>query len=705
MQLLIVNNIFSGKLVQALCWMLLHSLWLGLALTIVTGTIILTTKKQTAALRYNLLSTALLLFTLAITVIFIMQLTASELVFNNSGTVTTAIVPADSTETIYAFSNNTNGFTGNVINFFNEHAAWVVCCWLIIIVFRCIQFAGGLYKIKQIKTTQLTPVNEYWRERITCLAAALNIRSKVQLVQSGIAKMPMVVGHFKPVILFPLGLLTALPAAEVEAVLLHELAHIRRKDYLVNLLQHCTEIVFFFNPAVLWVSALIKSERENCCDDIAVAQAGSKRNYINALVSFQEYHLHTMQYATALGSDKNQLLQRVKRMLYNNNKTLNTMEKTFLAVCFVATTSLAVFFTTPTTAQTSGADTIQLNIDTTISIADKHYDPADFAEGSATSYSEKIKGVTHTLVIYKRNGKLYEVYGDITSLKIDGKIIPQSDWGKYKKLVDELRAGHKSDLTSGNDNKELTEKLKAEELALLGQQDKLNAELQMLQLQSGDKQKLEELQLLAQKNNLNADMQKLQLKGADKKQLESLQLLAQKNNLNADMQKLQLHSTDKKKMEELQLQAQKNMLNEDMQSLQLQSADKLKAEQLMLQLSQDKLSVGQLQLSLEDAKAKALEYNKANLLQLQKAATFNKAQQLKLEAEKKQLKQVDIQKQKAELREQQNEQKLKQAEEKLKQAEIKNNEEEKRAAKDEVKDVNDEKENTVESRSENKNDD
>jgi bla regulator protein BlaR1 len=80
----------------------------------------------------------------------------------------------------------------------------------------------------------------------------------------------MVIGNLKPVILMPIGLLTALTTEEVEAILMHELAHIKRRDYLVNLLQSLMEIVFFFNPAVLWISQLIKAERENCCDDLAL---------------------------------------------------------------------------------------------------------------------------------------------------------------------------------------------------------------------------------------------------------------------------------------------------------------------------------------------------------------------------------------------------------------------------------------------------
>jgi beta-lactamase regulating signal transducer with metallopeptidase domain len=86
-------------------------------------------------------------------------------------------------------------------------------------------------------------------------------------------------------------MLTTLPASEIEAILLHELAHIRRRDYLVNLLQSFSDIIFFFNPAVLWLSSLIRDERENCCDDIAIGEVKNKKQFIHALLSFQEYNL------------------------------------------------------------------------------------------------------------------------------------------------------------------------------------------------------------------------------------------------------------------------------------------------------------------------------------------------------------------------------------------------------------------------------
>ena len=93
------------------------------------------------------------------------------------------------------------------------------------------------------------------------------------LLESSLAGVPVVVGYCA-VILMPVGLLTGLPAGQIEAILLHELAHIRRRDYLVNLLQTFVEGLLFYHPAVWWISAVIRAEREHCCDDAVVSTQG-----------------------------------------------------------------------------------------------------------------------------------------------------------------------------------------------------------------------------------------------------------------------------------------------------------------------------------------------------------------------------------------------------------------------------------------------
>ena len=100
----------------------------------------------------------------------------------------------------------------------------------------------------------------------------MRISRPVRLLESAIAEVPVVIGYLKPVILIPAGLLANLPVDQVEAILLHELAHIRRADYLVNLLQTMVESLLFYHPAVWWISHVIRTEREHCCDDFVLAR-------------------------------------------------------------------------------------------------------------------------------------------------------------------------------------------------------------------------------------------------------------------------------------------------------------------------------------------------------------------------------------------------------------------------------------------------
>src|ERR1017187_9214042 len=113
-----------------------------------------------------------------------------------------------------------------------------------------------------------------WQGRGERLAARMRVSRPVTLLESCLAEVPVVMGYLRPVILMPVGLMTGLPAEQIEAILLHELAHIRRHDYLVNLLQIVVEGLVFYHPAVWWISSVMRAERENCCDDLVVATQG-----------------------------------------------------------------------------------------------------------------------------------------------------------------------------------------------------------------------------------------------------------------------------------------------------------------------------------------------------------------------------------------------------------------------------------------------
>lgn len=335
----LINNSAYDRLVGALCNTLIHSLWQGILLAAVAGLIVICTRKASSALRYNLLISALLLFAIAVSATFVWQ-------YQKSGGVAAAqnfVQPIHEGNIVIITNLDAHvapaphiRFTDRVNNYLNDHHNTIVLIWFLIICARSMQLGVGLYGTYRLKTTRVFRLKGHWPEHMQQLADALGIKQTFTLLESGLAKVPMVIGHLKPVVLIPIGLLTALSAEEVEAILVHELAHIKRRDYLVNMLQSLMEIVLFFNPAVLWVSKLIKTERENCCDDLALAQNNNRINYIRALVSCEEYKSSVPAYAMAFPGGKLTLLDRVKRIAGNRNHSLNMFEKTVLAICLVA---------------------------------------------------------------------------------------------------------------------------------------------------------------------------------------------------------------------------------------------------------------------------------------------------------------------------------------------------------------------------------
>jgi hypothetical protein len=211
----------------------------------------------------------------------------------------------------------------------SAHALLIVSVWFIFFSIKSLRMAAGWGYMQYLRRDGFVAAPAVWAGRVNLLSGQLGIRRTVKLVESGLVRVPMVIGQLRPVIFIPLGLINHLPAGEMEAVLLHELAHIRRYDYCVNFLQQIAECLFFFNPGLLWISSLLREERENCCDDIAIARTKDRVGFVRALVRFKEHSLRGSA-ALAFPAGKRQLLHRVLRISQQQNKTLNGGERLFL---------------------------------------------------------------------------------------------------------------------------------------------------------------------------------------------------------------------------------------------------------------------------------------------------------------------------------------------------------------------------------------
>jgi beta-lactamase regulating signal transducer with metallopeptidase domain len=187
-----------------------------------------------------------------------------------------------------------------------------VLAWLLGVSALSLRLLFSSLQVARLKRRGNEPPGAPWLKRLDRLKAALQISRPVRLVKSVLIEVPAVVGWLRPVILLPAATLAGLTPAQLEAILAHELAHIRRHDYLVNLLQNAVETLLFYHPAVWWVSSCVRAEREICCDEIAVKLCGDRLVYAKALAVLEQ--LRGGGRSLALGADGGSLLERIRRL-------------------------------------------------------------------------------------------------------------------------------------------------------------------------------------------------------------------------------------------------------------------------------------------------------------------------------------------------------------------------------------------------------
>lgn len=162
---------------------------------------------------------------------------------------------------------------------------------------------------------QSTPVDAEWLATLARLRTRLGVKARVRLLHGAEVVTPMLVGVLRPTILLPSSLLLQLPRAQVELILIHELAHLRRLDTWFNLLQTCLDTLLFFHPAVHWVSRKVRQDRELCCDQLVIARGGDPMLYARTLLAMAEAHHRAHAPAPALGAAGGVLMERVQRIV------------------------------------------------------------------------------------------------------------------------------------------------------------------------------------------------------------------------------------------------------------------------------------------------------------------------------------------------------------------------------------------------------
>lgn len=280
---------------EALGWTLLHFLWQGTALGAVAWALLRALPDRRPQARYMAAVGLLAAMALCplLTLWALWPETGPALLFKADRTGTAANLALPSLQPLPV-----------------EWSAWVVLAWMLGVAVFSVRAAGGWLVAWRRQRRDRTALPEQWAATVARLAESAGVTRMVRWFVSRRVESPQVFGWWKPVVLVPLSALTAMPAAHLEALLAHELAHIRRHDFLVNWLQVAVETVLFYHPAVWWLSGKIREEREACCDRMAAEWCGDRALYGRALLTLEETR---ERFALAAGGSN--LPGRVRRLL------------------------------------------------------------------------------------------------------------------------------------------------------------------------------------------------------------------------------------------------------------------------------------------------------------------------------------------------------------------------------------------------------
>jgi beta-lactamase regulating signal transducer with metallopeptidase domain len=224
---------------------------------------------------------------------------------------------------------------------------WLALAYLLGLSFMLLRLLTGMQQLLSLRRKGHIKADGVPDDLVDTLRQKLGIRTKVQLLLSLRAQVPMVIGFLKPVILLPAAAIARLSIEQLETILLHELAHIKRQDYLVNILQTAAETLLFFNPFVWMISAVVRREREHCCDDIVLQHSSTPIVYAQALAAVASNRGPA--FAIAASGNKHQLFNRIKRIM-EMKKNPFSYSRTAAAVLIIAGISLATAWVSPTLA-------------------------------------------------------------------------------------------------------------------------------------------------------------------------------------------------------------------------------------------------------------------------------------------------------------------------------------------------------------------
>jgi beta-lactamase regulating signal transducer with metallopeptidase domain len=325
-------------LANSMAWALLHSVWQGMLVWGILYIVLKALREAGQTLRYYLSYGALASIFLWFAGTWMSQfqrLSMAVATRATNGAGNTAVTTMHLTGTTAATNLTAPSLTSQLLQAMEHNTNWIVALYCAGLVIMLLRFAISVAQVQALKTHDTVVPEQALLDKLQYLKSQLGIERQVALMLSARIDVPMMVGALKPIILIPIATMNNLSVEQTEAILLHELAHIKRHDYILNMLQTVAETILFFNPFVWLISRVVRQEREQCCDDIVVECTHSPLPYAKALAILEASRINSNQLAMAATGTNNQLLNRIKRIMIMKRKNLSIGQISIIVAAFI----------------------------------------------------------------------------------------------------------------------------------------------------------------------------------------------------------------------------------------------------------------------------------------------------------------------------------------------------------------------------------
>ncbi len=320
---------------HALGWALIHFLWQAVIAAGLLAILLVITRDRAPQLRYvcGVITLALMLALPVFTAVRLSEdqtemtaLTAAP-AFAPSKVAVSQPAPRDpsgTTNGAFEFAAVHDGAKplGMIVD---RWLPTLVVIWGVGVLLLSVRLLGGIGRARRLRTEGTREPPASCRLLVERLSTRLQMTRAVRALESTVVRVPAVVGFITPVILLPASVITGLSPQQLEVLLAHELAHVRRHDSLVNLFQAVVETLLFYHPAVWWVSGRIREAREHCCDDVAVSVCQDAEFYAKALLRLEE--LRGERLGLAVAATGGSLLTRIRRVLHPGARSADLLPR------------------------------------------------------------------------------------------------------------------------------------------------------------------------------------------------------------------------------------------------------------------------------------------------------------------------------------------------------------------------------------------